>query len=142
MKILYTRPDGGVTIVIPVTDDLEEVYAKAIPLDATNVREIEDTEIPSDRLLRNAWIDVGSEIKEDKVKSQDLVKEMRNRALKVLDTRAWEESRIPGGDIDTLNIVSQTLRDIPQREEFTTTTDTQTYKNMLDEIQGIIDQNK
>lgn len=55
-KIIYTRPDGGISVIHPAPGiDLQTVLQKDIPTDATNVQILDETEIPQDRLFRNAW---------------------------------------------------------------------------------------
>lgn len=71
-RIIYTRPDGGVSIVIPcrnideshLTDD--EIYQRAfnkLPKDAINPQMITADKIPQDRTHRNAWEHGGDKIK-------------------------------------------------------------------------------
>jgi hypothetical protein len=53
-RIAYTRPDGGVSIVIPASGvDIAHIMAKDVPANASNVTVIEDA--PSDRSFRDAW---------------------------------------------------------------------------------------
>lgn len=56
MRILYTRPDGGLSVVIPTGEvPFEVVLKKDVPADATNVTVCEADEIPGDRTFRDAW---------------------------------------------------------------------------------------
>lgn len=61
-RIIYSRPDGGVSIVIPTGEiDIDAVIAKDVPAGVEH--EIVDVEsIPADRDYRNAW-----EISEGKI---------------------------------------------------------------------------
>lgn len=56
-KIVYTRYDGGISIVSLAADtDAALVRALAkIPVDSLNPTVVEDTIIPTDRTFRNAW---------------------------------------------------------------------------------------
>lgn len=54
-RIVYTRPDGGVSVVIPAPGVPDDVLRKAIPADAADVRECTADEIPTDRTFRDAW---------------------------------------------------------------------------------------
>ena len=56
-KIIYTRPDGGISIVSMMEDtDTSLALAMArLPVNATNVQIIVDVDIPTDRTFRNAW---------------------------------------------------------------------------------------
>jgi hypothetical protein len=138
-KIIYTRPDGGISIVRPsVHKTIEEVLAKAVPADATNVQVVDDSVFPADRKLRNAWVAYGKDIVEDKYRSQEVVRKARDHALSILDDRAFVEARKPDGDVAAIDAKAQVLRDMPQREVFNTTKNPETYKNMLDEIETIV----
>lgn len=70
-KIVYTRPDGGLSIVTPiinthpVPEDITESQAilrawDKLPKDAINPRFVDESEIPTDRTFRNAWEDNGA----------------------------------------------------------------------------------
>lgn len=65
-RIIYTRPDGGVSIVIPSDNFIKQfdgteaeaidfIKNKDVPADATNVQIVNDTDIPSDRTYRDLW---------------------------------------------------------------------------------------
>lgn len=64
-RIIYTRPDGGVSVVVPMQEFLARfpsagagmlaVKARSVPLDATDVKMVEADDVPSDRTFRNAW---------------------------------------------------------------------------------------
>jgi hypothetical protein len=65
-RIIYTRPDGGLSIVIPVInttgemdgfteDDALARAMKKLPEDAINPQVVEESDIPTDRTFRNAW---------------------------------------------------------------------------------------
>lgn len=74
MKIIYTRPDGGVSIISPAGKfTIEEVFAKDVPADAINPKIVDDSYIPSDRTHRNEWVDKGNKIEPDAKKVQDKI---------------------------------------------------------------------
>ena len=82
MKIIYTRPDGGVSVVNPckIPGESEEeciarVRARSIPKDATDVREVPDDAIPEDRTFRNAWKADSGEIAVDIDKAKVIAKQ-------------------------------------------------------------------
>ena len=55
MKIIYPNPDGGVSVMYPVSAlPIEEIGRKHVPA-GTPYRIVEDDVIPSDRSFRNAW---------------------------------------------------------------------------------------
>tara|TARA_R100000773_G_scaffold41970_1_gene38853 strand:- start:323 stop:523 length:201 start_codon:yes stop_codon:yes gene_type:complete len=56
-RFVYTRDDGGITIVIPADNcdlTLEQIKEKDCPSDKT-VYTVNKSEIPTDRSFRNAW---------------------------------------------------------------------------------------
>ena len=65
MKILYTGEDGIVSIMTPVLKDInpetgqvwtvEEIAKKDVPT-GKKYKIVEDSEIPTDRSFRDAWI--------------------------------------------------------------------------------------
>ncbi len=64
-RIVYTRPDGGVSIVSPApefmaqfateAEGLAAVQEQAVPPTAMNVRVIDSADVPPSREFRNAW---------------------------------------------------------------------------------------
>ena len=88
-RIVYTRPDGGVSVVTPV-GSLQEVYERSIPADATNIHECDHTDIPADRTFRNAWAQGAAKLPEVNMpKARDIhmdrIREKRNAKLAELD---------------------------------------------------------
>ena len=56
-RFVYTRDDGGVTVVCPADNcglTLEQIKAKDCPYDKT-VYTVNKSAIPSDRSFRDAW---------------------------------------------------------------------------------------
>jgi hypothetical protein len=129
-RIIYTRPDGGVSIVIPapkkrlekvlgpLTDKQyqEHVRERSIPNDATKIRSVYAKDIPTSREFRNAWVDTTELEKIDICceKARDIqlkkLRAERDEALKPLDIEymvALEQGK------DTAPIVAkkQKLRD-------------------------------
>lgn len=73
-RIIHTRPDGSVAVTIPADNAIvsdgqggtrkltaDEIMAKDVPNDSTNVRMATIAEVPSDRLFRDAWDDSNPE---------------------------------------------------------------------------------
>ena len=108
-KIIFTRPDGGVSVVVPAINtipDLENITeAEAekrawnkLPANAINPRFVTDADIPTDRTFRNAWKDGGVKIEVDMPKAREIhknkLRDMRAPKLSKLDVdymRADEE---------------------------------------------------
>jgi hypothetical protein len=71
-RIVFTRPDGGLSIVTPVintrgdegmTEDQALLRAvESLPADAIRPRVIEASELPQDRSTRDRWTDTGTAI--------------------------------------------------------------------------------
>ncbi len=56
-RFIYTRDDGGISIVCPADNcdlTLEQIKAKDCPTDKT-VYTVDKSVIPTDRSFRNAW---------------------------------------------------------------------------------------
>lgn len=58
-KIVVKRADGGVSIVIPTGEATPELLERdALQVEGyVSHREIDDTQLPADRIFRNAWTD-------------------------------------------------------------------------------------
>jgi hypothetical protein len=120
-KLLYKKLDGSVGVVIPAptfSGTIEEL-AQAVP-EGLEYREIEDSDIPSDRLFRAAWCDVSAESKIDIDinKAQNIhlgrLRDIRNKKLKDLDIEVT--IAVETGDSAKLAILrdkKQELRDMP-----------------------------
>lgn len=104
MRFAYTKPDGGVSIVIAAPKvDLElvlgeltdeqyrtHVTERSIPKDATNVTELpDDWQAPDDRTFRNAWAFDGKAVSVNMDKARDIhrdrLRALRMPMLEVLD---------------------------------------------------------
>lgn len=124
-KIVYTRSDGGLSVVHPVRNRLGETLTTdaqieqrawdKLPADAINPRWADASEIPQDRTFRNAWVDAGTKIDHDLGKCQDITKARlrteRAPLLAALDVefmRALEE----GKPTEAIVAQKQVLRDV------------------------------
>lgn len=87
MKIIYTRPDGGVSVVTPCAS-IEEAWAK-LPPEAINPEIVEDSVIPLDRTFRNAWKAGYGAVLHDMEKCREIhrdrIREARQPVLESLD---------------------------------------------------------
>lgn len=100
-KIIYTRPDGGVSIVHPGSNDqregetedafLDRVRRNSVPADATNIQTVNDLAIPADRSFRNAWKVNGASIEVDMPKAREIhknrLRELRKPKFETLDVQ-------------------------------------------------------
>ena len=72
-RIVYTRPDGGVSIVIPTGDiPFSAVLIKDVPDDATDITVVDDTTLIEGREFRNAWRQSGGVISVDMPLARDI----------------------------------------------------------------------
>lgn len=134
MRIAYTRPDGGASIVIAAPKkDLERVLGplsdaeyrahvmqRSIPADATDIKELPDNWTPpdKDRTFRNAWKHSGGQFSVDMEKARDIhrerirqARESKMAALDVAYQRADEKADSKAkADISAKK---QALRDLP-----------------------------
>ena len=86
-NIIYTRHDGGVSIVHLVPSEMlfgeteaafiERVQAKIVPPDATNVVVADASAIPTDREFREAWVAPGGVISVDFDKAKAIAHDRR-----------------------------------------------------------------
>ena len=127
-KIMYTREDGGLSIVHPASkEDLEKVLG---PLTAKQYRDhvwersvpkglqgfyVEDKEIPEDRYFRDSWMQEGKKIAVNMVKARahhmNNIRKARDKKLSVLDIEAAKGKNVQDE--------KQLLRDIPQNFNLT-----------------------
>jgi hypothetical protein len=128
-KIIFTRPDGGVSVVTPVINTFgeEEGFTETqaeqrawdkLPTDAINPRWCAANEIPGDRDFRGAWTDNVSEINIDMAKARNIhlqqIRVKRNLELAKLDIQATKAQDV--GDAETLAQIrarKQEMRDLP-----------------------------
>lgn len=127
-KIIYTRPDGGLSVVIPiinthpVREDITEEEAEQrawgkLPAEAINPRFVTDAEIPTDRTFRNAWADSGQSVYTDMAKARVIHKNrlraMREPKLLALDIQYMRADE--AGNLALKNEIAkkkQALRDV------------------------------
>lgn len=104
-RIVYTRPDGGISIVTPVTAN---AVGKCVP-PGTPYRIVPTSEIPTDRYFRNAWEDTGN-ITVNMGKAREIqmakIRVARDAELKRLDIE-----QLKGIDVSA---EKAKLRDLPQ----------------------------
>jgi hypothetical protein len=99
-KIIFTRPDGGVSIVHPLisVDDPEgftedqaiERALLTIPQGALNVTVVDESVIPSDRSNRRAWKQIGASITVDPVRVAQIFDEDAVKAIDGMDRLQFE----------------------------------------------------
>ena len=112
-KIIYTNPDGTVSIIIPVGNVNDSI--KDVP-DGLSYEIVEDSAIPTDRAFRNAWKQNNKTIETDMAKAREIHKtNIRNARTPKLAELDIEFQKALETGASTTDIVSkkQALRDAP-----------------------------
>ena len=131
-KIIYTRPDGGVSVVIPninTDETLTEEEAlqrsfKKLPSSAINPQIVESNTISSDRTFRDAWVKDEKVITTNITKAKDLTKDrLRSERKPLLEAQDILFNRALETSEDTSAIVTEKnrLRDITNQVDDMTT---------------------
>ena len=109
MKKIVYKTDDGIAVITPAHSI--ELAMKDIP-DGVEHKIIEDTELPADRVFRNAW---NYELKEDIIKSREIWKDkLRVDRKPLLEQLDIDYMRSVEDGIDSTDIIAekQRLRDI------------------------------
>lgn len=126
-KIIFTRPDGGLSVVTPainshpVREDITEAEAEQrawdkLPTDAINPQWVDASAIPADRTFRDAWKDGGGKVVHDMNKAREIHKEelrrIRTPKLAALDV-AYQRADEVGDTTEKQRIatIKQAMRD-------------------------------
>ena len=111
--IIYTNDEGGLSVVHPSGEvPIDQLVAAVVP-PGTDYSIIDKAALPSDRLFRNAWTKVGSQVVEDLTKSQALAHEIR-RKKREEEFKPYDEvivKQIPGVDHDAAEAARAKIRD-------------------------------
>jgi hypothetical protein len=135
-KIIYTRPDGGLSVVTPIinthsvvngelaplAEDVTEEFAIAramarLPANAADVQIVDESAIPADRTFRDAWKAVAGKVEHDMDKAREIHKmRMRVRRSPMLSALDVEYMRADeAGDVEAKQRITaqkKALRDI------------------------------
>lgn len=125
-KIVYTRPDGGTSIVTPIRnthpvpetltdEEIEQRSWNKLPADAINPVFVDPALISSDRTFRNAW---KHDLTVDIPKAQEITKQRlreERKALFAQNDLAIQDAFISGvkKDLDDAVAERNRLRDVP-----------------------------
>lgn len=118
-KIIYNL-NGNFQCASPAHDDatfLQLVLAKDVPAWATDVTVVDDSDIPSSRTFRNAWVVSHGKVTVDMVKAKDIkMTKIRIERDSLLDQtdKQWIAKTEKGNDLKDLKDKRQKLRDLPQ----------------------------
>lgn len=127
-KIIFTRPDGGLSIVNPVInthpqrENITEAQAEQrawdkLPKDAINPKFVEKSIIPLDRIFRNAWKAGQGVVEVDMPKAREIkrnqLRVLRRPLMESLDA-AYMQADETGDVVEKQRIAAkkQALRDV------------------------------
>ena len=130
-RIVYTRPDGGVSVVYPApeyvarfateAEALEAIQAKGVPTNAMNVHICDEFVIPASRRFRNCWRQVGGatppsvSISLARAQRMSEIRSERDKRLILSDAQMARAQDIGApAEIAALKTYRQSLRDLPQ----------------------------
>lgn len=156
-KIIYTRPDGGLSVVTPIInthalvdgklvpqpEDISEEQAiqralAKLPADAVGVQVIDASLVPTDRTFRNAWKAGTGCIEHDMAKCRELhrnkLREMRKPKLEALDVE-YMKALEKNDQVAIAAIVAkkQALRDAPADPAIEAAATPETLKTVIPE---------
>ena len=128
-RICYTDSDGTVSVIVPApafmakfgseADGLAAVRAKSLPAEATNVVELDDSDIPFRGGLRNAWRQSGAaaptvDMTVARAIKTDSIRPERNARLAALDIEYHRADEASDNDEKgKIKTTKQELRDLP-----------------------------
>ena len=126
MRIIYTRPDGDVSVIVPAINTkltIEEIAIKRVPVGCA-YEIVEDSVIPADREFRGAWKCSSGKIDVDFVKAQEITKnrlrEERQPLLEKLDVEVMKNITDPV-KLAEIEAQKQVFRDITKVVDALTT---------------------
>ena len=135
-KIIFTRSDGGISVVHPVRNTLGETLTTdaeieqrawdKLPDDAINPQYVDESVIPTDRTFRNAWVVEAGTVIVDIDKAKALTKDrLRAERKPLLEAQDVEFQRAQETSADTAEIIKekQRLRDITKQVDALTSID-------------------
>lgn len=106
MRIVYTRPDGGVSVVHPIGDIQKSLLR--LPKYAINPQIVNDSVVPKDRTFRDGWKQSGNSVTHDMNKCREIHRERMRVARKPL-LAALDIQQLRGIDVEAQK---QSLRDV------------------------------
>ena len=96
-RIIYQNSEGGVSVIIPA--ESVELALKDVP-EGVAYEIVEDSDIPSDRFFRNAWVANGAAVDVDLDKAKDIGHDIR-RQQRAEEFKPYDDiiaKQIPGLD--------------------------------------------
>lgn len=130
MRIVYTRPDGGVSVCVPApgarrpkeTNDqwLARVIVSDVPSGASDVHIVDVDALPADRTFRNAWAINDGQVGVDMVTARDVhrnrLRQARKPLLDAADVEMTRAFKDPAKQ-DEIEARRQALRDVTEHPD-------------------------
>lgn len=110
-RVVWTNPDGSVSVLTPILGVYEKVWRKDIPM-GVNPIETDTDHMPKDRLFRAAWKASADGCTECPVKAKEVAHALR-RAKRAEEFAPHDEAiakRLPGAE-ETAEAARQQIRD-------------------------------
>jgi len=99
-RIIYQNESGGVSVIIPTGElSIEEVAAKDVPA-GVPYEIVDDSEIPSDRTFRGAWVMGNCCVEHDLDKCKE-IGHAKRREMRAAEFAPYDDiiaKQIPGAD--------------------------------------------
>ena len=121
-RIVYLRPDGDLSVVIPVIspgfteqDAVDRALTKDVPPGATSIRVVDAAELPTNRVFRNGWkVDLTIDMLKAREIHRDRIRAAREKEFKTLDAE-WMKAvgQKKTAEADVIEAKRQALRDAP-----------------------------
>lgn len=115
-RIVYARPDGGVSVVCPapaarkpnesLAKFVARISAKVVPNDAVNIEIIEAADLPSNREFRNAWEKPGVGVTISFAKAQTIARRILTRLVRQ-EMALLDDRRVQAEIEDDTTLVGQ-----------------------------------
>lgn len=94
-RIIFTRPDGGVSVIVPAPNITIERAMQDIPADASYTEIVDVESLPTDRTFRDAWKQEGKKCVEDVEKCKEISHNKRRAVRDAEFTPLDREVTIP-----------------------------------------------
>lgn len=121
-RIIYTRPEGTVTVEIPTAEfkgTMEELAEKVVPVGIA-YEIVDETDIPTDRTFRNAWKHDTSPAPEkiavDMVKAAEIAHKARRKERDKLFAPLDIKATIPA-EANAAETARQSIRDADAQKQ-------------------------
>ena len=111
-RIIYSKPDGTVAVIVPTGElSIEEVAAKDVP-EGVAYEIVATDEIPSDRTFRGAWVAGDCCVEQDLDKCKEIGHDMRRtqREAEFAPFDAIIMTQIPGNSAAEAEEARQQIR--------------------------------